>query len=257
VVCSACVVCVFVCVFVVCVVCVWYVCMDVVCVCVVCVYVCVWFVCMCVYVCVCVWCVYVCVYVCVCVVCYPYYYIDEEVVVSGNVSPLIEDSLVSITLFFEDGGIIAVDLVTVAFDGSYTATFLPDILWEQGGDIIVSASYYAEFTETKFNYRPEVELLENGCPADFPYLWEDGLCHTTIELVYKESEMGFYTNDRYDFSLEAPFNWNYQEGVVFDETITSELVLFPSEFHVSNAGDDANMIDVQTAMRGWQFQFDL
>jgi len=185
-----------------------------------------------------------------------HYFKGDKIVVSGNVYPLIEDSFVSINLFLVDGGAIAVDLVTVAFDGNYTATFLPDILWEQGGDVIVSAGYYGEFTETKFNYSPEVELLENGCPVGIPYIWEDGLCHTTIERVYKEAEMGFYSNEKFDFSFEAPTNWNYQESVTIIEGRIDEVVFFPSEFHISNAGDDANMMDVQTAMMGWQWQFE-
>jgi len=69
-------------------------------------------------------------------------------------------------------------------------------------------------------------------------------------------EWGFYSNDKYDFSFEAPTDWNYQESVVFVETMIVEVVLFPSEFHISNAGDDANMMDMQTAMMGWEFQFE-
>ena len=48
----------------------------------------------------------------------------------------------------------------------------------------------------------------------------------------------------------------FQEGVTISEERIDEVILFPSEFHVSNAGDDANIMDVQTAMLGWQFQFE-
>ena len=69
-------------------------------------------------------------------------------------------------------------------------------------------------------------------------------------------EMGFYQNERYDFSFEVPMDWNYQEGVTITEERIDEVVLFPSEFHISNAGDDANMMDMQNAMMGWQWQFE-
>jgi len=73
--------------------------------------------------------------------------------------------------------------------------------------------------------------------------------------VYAQ-EMLFYSNEKYDFSLEAPTNWNYQESVPITEERIDEVILFPSEFHVSNAGDDANLMDMQTAMLGWEFQFE-
>ena len=69
-------------------------------------------------------------------------------------------------------------------------------------------------------------------------------------------QMGFYHNERYDFSLEVPTNWNYQESVTITEKRIDPVILFPSEFHVSNAGDDANLMDIQTAMLGWEFQFE-
>ena len=68
--------------------------------------------------------------------------------------------------------------------------------------------------------------------------------------------MGFYHNERYDFSLEVPTNWNYQESVTITEKRIDPVILFPSEFHVSNAGDHANLMDMQTAMLGWEFQFE-
>jgi len=103
----------------------------------------------------------------------------------------------------------------------------------------------------------EQEYLENGCPVDYPYLWRDGMCYTTIERVYKESKMGFYENERYDFSFEAPMNWSYQEGVSYDDGITTfEVIQFPTEFSLKNAGDDANMLDLGMAMSGITFQFE-
>ena len=69
-------------------------------------------------------------------------------------------------------------------------------------------------------------------------------------------EWGFYFNEKYDFSLEVPTNWNYQESVTITEKRIDPVILFPSEFHVSNAGDDANLMDMQTAMLGWEFQFE-
>ena len=69
-------------------------------------------------------------------------------------------------------------------------------------------------------------------------------------------EMGFYQNEKFEFSFEAPTDWNYQEGVTITEGRIDEVVLFPSEFHVSNAGDDANFMDMQTAMMGWEWQFE-
>jgi len=69
-------------------------------------------------------------------------------------------------------------------------------------------------------------------------------------------EMGFYQNEKFEFSFEVPTDWNYQEGVTITEGRIDEVVLFPSEFHVSNAGDDANFMDMQTAMMGWQWQFE-
>jgi predicted secreted protein with PEFG-CTERM motif len=102
----------------------------------------------------------------------------------------------------------------------------------------------------------EPEYLSNGCPVDYPYLWSDDWCYTTIERVYKEAEMGFYSNENFDFSLESPINWSYQENVTITEERMDELILFPSEFHISNAGDDVNMMDMQTAMMGWQWQFE-
>ena len=69
-------------------------------------------------------------------------------------------------------------------------------------------------------------------------------------------EWGFYFNEKYDFSLEVPTNWNYQESVTITEKRIDQVILFPSEFHVSNAGDDANLMDIQTAMLGWEFQFE-
>lgn len=74
------------------------------------------------------------------------------------------------------------------------------------------------------------------------------------------SEMGFYENETYDFYLEAPTDWNYQESLAVplteSETMVLELVLFPSEFHISNADGDGDLVDMQTALLGWEFQFD-
>ena len=125
---------------------------------------------------------------------YDEYYLGDEVVIFGNVSPLIEDSSVSVSLFSKDS-LIAIELVPVSQDGSYTVTFVPDVLWEEG-NIIVKADYYDSETENTFVYDPNAEILENGCFPSHPYLWEDGMCYVTMELSYKESEMGFYNNER-------------------------------------------------------------
>jgi predicted secreted protein with PEFG-CTERM motif len=100
----------------------------------------------------------------------------------------------------------------------------------------------------------EPEYLSNGCTADFPYLWEDERCHTTIERVYKEAEMEIFTHETYDFSYEIPSNWIDQSDVSFDQGTTYEVISFPSEFSIENAGDDANMMDVQMALSGMLFQ---
>jgi len=102
----------------------------------------------------------------------------------------------------------------------------------------------------------EPEYLSNGCTADYPYLWEDERCHTTIERVYKEAEMGFYENERYEFSFEIPMDWRYQEGLTDEAGITYEMITFPQEFSIENAGDDANMMDLQMGLAGYLFQFE-
>jgi len=114
-----------------------------------------------------------------------HYYKGGTVVVSGFVDIIIGDTPVTIQLFSSGRSLIAIEQATVSFDGSYTQTFLPDFLWEQG-DIIVEVIYgEGNIAETEFSYTPEVELLENGCPVGYPYIWEDELCYTTIERVYK------------------------------------------------------------------------
>lgn len=78
---------------------------------------------------------------------------------------------------------------------------------------------------------------------------------SSFSVVYAQ-EMGFYNNERHDFSFEIPTDWSYQEDVVIDAENTEEVFFFPEEFSMENAGDDKTMMDVATAMMGWQFQFE-
>ncbi len=66
--------------------------------------------------------------------------------------------------------------------------------------------------------------------------------------------MGLYENTLYDFSFEAPTDWKYQESVTL-EGLTFPVVLYPNEFSLENA-DDANFLDLQTAMMGLGFQIE-
>jgi len=78
-------------------------------------------------------------------------------------------------------------------------------------------------------YRPETqkqvetEYLENGCPVGFPYIWSDGLCYSSREIPV---EMGFYSNEAYEFAFEAPTNWKYRENVG-----AAQIMIFPSLFN--------------------------
>ncbi|MHA7647348.1 PEFG-CTERM sorting domain-containing protein [Nitrosopumilus sp. S4] len=96
--------------------------------------------------------------------------------------------------------------------------------------------------------------LDNGCPVDYPNLWEDGLCYDLPEP--KPAIMGFYENERYEFSFEIPTNWRYQEGITTEDGRTYELLAFPEEFSLENVDDDANMMDLQMALSGLPFQFE-
>ena len=69
-------------------------------------------------------------------------------------------------------------------------------------------------------------------------------------------QMGFYHNERYDFSFEVPMDWRYQEGVSPDRVTTFEVVMYPEEFSLENVEDDANLMDMQTASMGLSFQFE-
>lgn len=69
-------------------------------------------------------------------------------------------------------------------------------------------------------------------------------------------QMGFYHNERYDFSFEVPMDWRYQEGVSPDRVTTFEVVMYPEKFSLKNVGDDANLMDMQTASMGLSFQIE-
>ncbi len=68
-------------------------------------------------------------------------------------------------------------------------------------------------------------------------------------------EMGFYHNKQYDFSFEIPMTWYYQEGITMQET-TFEVIQYPQEFSLENAGDDANLLDMEMALGGMGFQIE-
>ena len=98
------------------------------------------------------------------------------------------------------------------------------------------------------------ESFDSGCDSDYPYLWEDGVCH---DLPKPEPvTMGFYDNERYEFSFELPTNWRYQEGVPIEEEGSYEIIAYPEEFSLENVGDDAYMMDAQMTMAELLFQFD-
>ena len=101
------------------------------------------------------------------------------------------------------------------------------------------------------------KTYSNSCFAEMAHVpvSYQGEC-SIVEPTQEPVGMGFYQNERYDFSFELPMDWRYQEGVSFDQVTTFEVITFPKEFSLENAGDDANLFDLQTAMMGLSFQIE-
>lgn len=141
--------------------------------------------------------------------------------------------------------------------------------------LITMFSFVLLITSTVFAQQYSNEISEE-CPDDYPYLWENGICHKKSVFEYncpvgyeehwkKECfdsstpepvTMGFYENSRYDFSFQLPMNWYYVDGVTTNSGITYEMLGYPKEFALENVGDDANMMDLQMSLSGLTFQFE-
>ncbi len=70
-------------------------------------------------------------------------------------------------------------------------------------------------------------------------------------------EWGFYSDELYDFSFEAPIGWQYQEDLVIDADHTFKVVMYPKEF--AYQGDDdpnASMIDLRMYAMGFRFKME-
>lgn len=79
---------------------------------------------------------------------------------------------------------------------------------------------------------------------------------SSFSVVYAQ-EMGLYTNQKYDFSFEAPSDWRLQEIVVLDAENTEEVILFPQEFSLENLDEgEVTILDKMISVMGLEFQFE-
>jgi predicted secreted protein with PEFG-CTERM motif len=53
-------------------------------------------------------------------------------------------------------------------------------------------------------------------------------------------EMGFYSNERYDFSFEAPIDWLYNEELRIGEEVF-QVVMYPPEFSIKSLKDSEQL----------------
>ncbi|MBT4327830.1 MAG: PEFG-CTERM sorting domain-containing protein [Candidatus Nitrosopelagicus sp.] len=175
--------------------------------------------------------------------------LNEDVIHRYTSNATIENLFESIGLGFNDTCFVFLDGRSFCSNNDYDLKFfvneqefssIKDYVIQDNDRILISySSFYGDeslWRTTEFDELNKIQIV-NG---------------------YKDLSqyMGFYENKKYEFSFEAPTNWNYQESVSITEERIDEVIFFPSEFHISNAGDDANMIDMQTAMMGWQWQFE-
>ncbi len=79
---------------------------------------------------------------------------------------------------------------------------------------------------------------------------------SSFSVVYAQ-EMGLYTNQKYDFSFEAPSDWRLQEIVVLNAENTEEVILFPQEFSLENLDEsEVTILDKIISVMGLEFQFE-
>ena len=84
----------------------------------------------------------------------------DTVVVSGNVTAIIEGAQVSLTIFRE-GNLVDIAQVEVAQDGKYTSTFrATGPLWQKDGEYIIRALYGKTTIETSFEFYSKQALIE-------------------------------------------------------------------------------------------------
>ncbi len=79
---------------------------------------------------------------------------------------------------------------------------------------------------------------------------------SSFSVVYAQ-EMGLYTNQKYDFSFEAPSDWRLQEIVELNAENTEEVILFPQEFSLENLDEgEVTILDKIISVMGLEFQFE-
>jgi predicted secreted protein with PEFG-CTERM motif len=84
----------------------------------------------------------------------------ETIVVSGNVTSVIEGAPISLTMFHE-GTLVDIAQVDVAKDGKYTTTFKAEgPLWKKDGTYIIRALYGTTTIETSFEFFSKQTLVD-------------------------------------------------------------------------------------------------
>jgi len=122
------------------------------------------------------------------------------------------------------------------------------VLYDNEGKVVDVTPQITDKSYTTYTWKnPNIKL---DCSSPTPVKQEP----VYEEQIVQEPVMGFYENSLYDFSFEAPTNWQYQESVIL-EGITYPVILYPKEFSLQNA-DDANLLDLSTAMMGLTFQIE-
>jgi predicted secreted protein with PEFG-CTERM motif len=175
--------------------------------------------------------------------------LNEDVIHRYTSNATIENLFESIGLGFDDTCFVFLDGRSFCSNDDYDLKFfvneqefssIKDYVIQDNDRILISySSFYGDeslWRTTEFDELNKIQIV-NG---------------------YKDlsQHMGFYENERYEFSFEAPMNWSYQEGITDETGITYEVIQYPTKFSLENAGDDANMMDLQMGLSGFLFQFE-
>lgn len=88
----------------------------------------------------------------------------DTIVISGEITTMIEGVPVTIQLFTEENVLVQIAQLEVASDGTFSDTIIAEgPLWSNGGIILVRASYEVgggTSAETEFTYSPKSEKIE-------------------------------------------------------------------------------------------------
>ena len=102
-------------------------------------------------------------------------------VVSGNVSTVIGDTPVIIRILYGTT-LISVGQIEVAQDGRFAKAFVTGdgVIWRNGGEYTVIATYLDDRVETIFSYSPEDDIVKNRTL----YEVDAGEHHGTFDIYY-------------------------------------------------------------------------